>query len=120
MSINDIKSSYFIIILFSHLTEEMKLKIIKYNKNYQCLLNIKLINYKIFSGRYIEYESNGKGKEYDSYNDHLVYEGEYLKGKRNGKGKEYDKSGTGVILFEGNYLNGKRNGEGNCILKPKI
>ena len=62
MSINDIKSSYFIIILFSHLREEVKLKIIKYNKNYQHLLNIKLINYQIFSGKYIEYESNGKEK----------------------------------------------------------
>ena len=112
MSIHDIKSSYFIIKLFSHLSEEAKLKIVKYNKNYQCLLNINL-NYKLFIGRYIEYESNGKTKEYDSYEDHLVYEGEYLNGKRNGKGKEYDKYGTGVILFEGNYLNGKRNGEGN-------
>ncbi len=112
MSINDIKSSYFIIILFSHLREEMKLKMVKYNKNYQHLLNIKLINYQIFSGRYIEYESNGKTKEYDSYDDHLIYEGEYSNGKRNGKGKEYYKYGKGIILFEGNYLNGKRNGEG--------
>ena len=56
MAINDIKSSYFIIKLFSHLSEEAKLKIVKYNKSYQCLLNINLINYKIISGRYIEYE----------------------------------------------------------------
>ena len=90
----------------------MKLKIVKYNKNYQYLLKIKLINYQIFSGKYIEYESKGKVKEYDSYNGHLIYEGEYLNGKRNGKGKEYNKYGTGVMLFEGNYLNGKRNGEG--------
>ena len=108
MSINDIKSSYFIIILFSHLREEMKLKMVKYNKNYQHLLNIKLINYQIFSGRYIEYESNGKTKEYDSYDDHLIYEGEYSNGKRNGKGKEYYKYGKGIILFEGEYFNGKR------------
>jgi len=112
MPINGIKSSYFIIILFSHLSEEIKLKIVKYNKNYQHLLNIKLINYKIFSGRYIEYESNGKVREYDSYDDHLIYEGEYLNGKRNGKGKEYDKYVYELMLFEGNYLNGKRNGEG--------
>ena len=112
MSLNDIKSSYFIQILFCHLSEEMKLKIVKYNKNYQNLLNINLINYKIFSGKYIEYESNGKAKEYDSYDDHLIYEGEYLNGKRNGEGKEYDEDGKGKILFEGNYLNGKRNGEG--------
>ena len=60
MSINDIKSSYFIRILFSHLNEEMKLKMVKYNKKYQHLLNIKLINYQLFSGKYIEYESTGK------------------------------------------------------------
>ncbi len=88
MSINDIKSSYFIRILFPHLSEEIKLKMVKYNKNYQHLRNINLINYKIFSGRFIEYESNGKVRKYDSYDDHLVYEGDYLNGKWNGKGKE--------------------------------
>ena len=105
MPISDIKSSYFILKLFSHLDEEMKLKIVKYNKNYQYLLNIKLINYKIFSGRYIEYESNGKGKEYNIYGV-LVYEGKYLNGKRNGKGKEYNMDGN--LKFEGEYLNDKK------------
>ena len=56
------------------------------------------------------YESNGIGKEYNSYSDKLIYEGEYLNGKRNGKGKEYDNCfGT---IYEGEYLNGKRNGKG--------
>ena len=36
------------------------------------------------------YEKNGKGKEYNGYDDRLEFEGEYLNGKRNGKGKEYD------------------------------
>ena len=31
-------------------------------------MDIKLINYKIMSGKYIIYEQNGKGKEID-YND---------------------------------------------------
>ena len=88
----------------------MKLKTVKYNKNYQNLLNIQLINYKIFSGKYIEYKSDGKAKEYDSYDGHLIYEGEYLNGKRNGKGKEYYENDK--LIFEGNYLNGKRNGKG--------
>ena len=112
MSINDIKSSYFNIILFRHLREEKKLKFVKYNKKYQHLLNIKLFNYQFCSGKYIEYEPNGRAKEYDRYDDHLVYEGEYKNGQRNGKGKEYYKNGEGLILFEGNYLNGKRHGEG--------
>ena len=55
-------------------------------------MNINLINYKIFSGRYIIYEEKGKGKEYDN-EDYLIFEGEYLNGKKNGKAKEYDKNG---------------------------
>ena len=51
-------------------------------------MNISLINYKIFSGKYIIYEKNGKGKEIN-YDGYLIYEGEYINGERNGKGKEY-------------------------------
>ena len=84
-----IKSIYFQRIIFSYLNEETKLKIVMYNKNLQKKLNLNIINYKLFSGRYIILENNGKGKEYNSYNDKLVFEGDYLNGKRNGKGKEY-------------------------------
>jgi len=78
----------------------------------QNILDISLINYKIFSGRYIIFEKNGTGKEYDGYNDKLIFEGEYLHGKRNGKGKEYY---FGDLIFEGEYINGKRNGKGKNI-----
>ena len=105
-----IKSSFFIRILFSHIYEKGKLKIAKYNKSLQNRLNINIFNYKIFSGRYIIYESNRIGKEYDSYNDEFIYEGEYKNGERNGKGKEYDDEGN--LLFEGEYKNGKKNGKG--------
>ena len=108
--LKNVKSSYFLKIIFSHITEGRKLKIIKYNKNIQNKININLINYKIYSGSYIIYEENGKGKEYDRYNDKLLFEGEYLNGKRNGKGKEY--SYRGELKFEGEYLNGKRHGKG--------
>ena len=89
--------------------EKQKLKIVKYNKTFQNYTNIHLTNYKFFTGKYIIYESNGKGKEYDGSSDNLIFEGEYLNGERNGKGKEYygDK-----VVFEGEYLNGKRNGKG--------
>ena len=61
---------------------------------------------------HILYETNKKGKEYNSSNDKLLYVGEYLNGKRNGKGEEYDFNGN--IIFEGEYLNGKKwNGKGN-------
>ena len=105
----NIKSNYFIKMLFSHLEENIKLKIIKYNKTMQNMIDIKLINYKFLSKRYIILEDENKGKEYEGQTDDLIYEGEYLKGIRNGKGKEYDEN---KLIFEGEYLNGKRNGKG--------
>ena len=108
-SLNNIKSQYFSIFIFSFLDEKKKLEIIKYNKNLQNTLDIKMINYKFYKGKCIIYELNGKGKEYD-YDCNLLFEGEYLNGKRNGKGKEYYFNGN--LRFEGEYLNGKRNGKG--------
>ena len=117
--IDNIKSLFFMRILFSYMDEKVKLKVIKYNKNLQNIAEIKLINYKLQSGRYILYESKRKGKEYDSFSDTLIFEGEYLNGERNGRGKEYK---NGQLIFEGDFLNGKRlKGEiydenGNLIL----
>ena len=104
------------------------MKLVKYNKDIQNKICIDIINYKIFSGRYIIYEPKRKENEHNSYNDTLIfkeeikgkeyhilnnaliYEGEYLNGERNGKGKEYGLLGN--LIFEGEYLNGKRNGKG--------
>ena len=88
-----LKAIFFIRTIFLNIKEVKKLKIVKYNKSLQNILNIKLINYKYFTGRYIIYEQNGKGKEYNAEDDNLVFEGEYLKGERNGKGKEYNDKG---------------------------
>ena len=104
-----IRSKYLQKILLSSLNEKTKLDLIKYNKNLQNLMDIKLINYKLYKGNYIVYETKGKGKEYYG-NGKISYEGEYLNGKRNGKGKEYNEYGE--LEFEGEYLNGKRNGKG--------
>ena len=103
------KSKYILKIFFTFVDEKNKLDIIKYNKNMQNILDISLINYKIFSERYIIYGKNGKGKEYN-YDDKLLFEGEYLNKKRNGKGKEYGE--YCILIFEGEYINGKRNGKG--------
>ena len=109
--LHNIKSKYIIQIIFSNLSTPIKLKTIKYNKNLQNKINIKLIDYKYYSRRYILYEDDGKkGKEYFYYDDTLNFEGDYLKGERNGKGKEYYYDGQ--LEFEGEYLNGKRNGKG--------
>ena len=88
-----IKSIYFVKELFEKITDKDKLKLVKYNKTLQNIININLRNYKIFSGRYIIYGEKRKGKEYDSFYNYILYEGEFLNGERNGKGKEYDYNG---------------------------
>ena len=104
--LNNIKSTYFLKYIFSYLTKNLRLDIVKYNKKLQNLIDINFINW----GKYLIYEMNSKGKEYWYNNNILIFEGEYSKGKRNGKGKEFNNEG--IIIFEGEYLNGKRNGEG--------
>ena len=103
-----IKSINIIKRVFKQIDDGRKLKIILYNKKIKNILNINLINYKFYSGRYIIYEENGmrKGKEYNSHNDQLIYEGEFANGKRNGNGKEYNEDK--LLVFEGFYFNGKR------------
>ena len=101
--------SYFLRFLFSIIQEKQKLELIKYNKNLQEMLNISLINYKYFSGSFIIFESNEKGKEF-LFDGELIFEGEYLNRKRNGKGKEY--LDNVKLIFEGEYLNGKKSGKG--------
>ena len=71
--LENIKSSYLIRSIFSYIDEKRKLKITKYNKNFQKLNNFNLVNYKIFSGKYILYDINGKGKIYDAYKNTLIY-----------------------------------------------
>ena len=113
--LKNLKCEYFIKLFFSLISEEWKLKLIKYNKNLQNKLEIKLLNYMIYSERYIKYESIGKGKEYNAHDRNLIFEGEYINGQRNGNGKEYkisDDEGSYELIFEGKYLKGKRNGKG--------
>ena len=108
--LKDIKSKYIKIIIFSYLDEKRKLEIIKYNKNIQNILDIKLINYKFYQGKSLIYELNGNVKEYNELFDNIEFVGKYLNGKKNGKGKEYYFNGN--LRFEGEYLNGQRNGKG--------
>ena len=78
-----VKSLYFIKNLFVYVNEKIQLKIMKYNKNIQKIINININNYIHFQRKYIIYDSYGKGKEYNGYNDKLVFEGEYLYDIRN-------------------------------------
>ena len=109
--LENIKSLYFIRILFSKVTDKIKLKVIKYNKAIQKIIGINKINYKLFSGKYTIYETNKTGKIYNADNNKLLYDGEILNGEKNGKGKEFYSNGK--LKFEGEYLKGKKwNGNG--------
>jgi len=109
--LKNIKSSYFLKIIFSYTNEKTKLKLVKYDKSLQKKIGINLLNFKVFSGRYIIYTESGRAIEYMAYYDKLIYEGGYLNGARNGKGKEYE-YWVGKLIYEGEYLNGARNGKG--------
>ena len=89
MMLKNVKSMYFSKIIFSYINDKRILEIVKINKELQNNIDINLNNYKLFSGKYIIFEENGKGKEYNLYHNELVFEGEYKDGKKNGKGKEY-------------------------------
>ena len=108
--LKNVKSSYFVKIIFSFTYEKQKLKIIKYNKSLNKRLNISIDNYKKCSGKLKVGESNGYGKEYNLDKNILLFEGNYQNKKRNGLGKEYYPYSK--LKFEGEYLNGKRNGKG--------
>ena len=81
--LKNIKSLYFIKLIYIYVDEKQKLKIVKCNKSFKKNIGISIINYKFFTGKYIIYESNRIGKEYYGENDKLIFEGEYLNGKRN-------------------------------------
>ena len=95
--LTNIKSSFILKQFLSFLNEKRKLELVKYNKNFQNILDINIINYMHFTGKYIKFEKQGKVKEYD-YGDNIIYEGEYANGKRNGKGKEYIYNA--IFIFE--------------------
>ena len=107
--LNSIKSQFITKKIFSNIDYSRKLLLIVYNKNFQHILNLNIIDYINQSRKYIKLERNGKGKEYDRETNNLLFEGEYLNGKRNGIGKVYEESN---LIFEGVFLNGKRNGIG--------
>ena len=104
----NIKSHYILQMIFLNIQEKIQLELVKYNKNLQSKLNKGLYHLKTFSGKYIIFESESKGKIYDAYNNCLIFEGEYLNGKRNGKVKEYNSNQK--LKNESEYLNDKRNG----------
>ena len=84
--LNNIITIYIIKLIFSILNPYILLDLAKYNIFFQTLFDITIIHYEEYTGRYIIFEKDGKGKEYDM-NHYLLYEGEFLHGKRHGKGR---------------------------------
>ena len=70
-----IESKYILKNIFSFLTENQKLNIIIYNKHLQKKFDINIKDYIRISGKYIEGERNGKGKEYDMSKKRMIFEG---------------------------------------------
>ena len=63
--LENIKSPFIKKKIFSQIHDKVKLELIKYNKKIQKVLNIDIINYKLFRGISIILESDNKGKGYD-------------------------------------------------------
>ena len=103
--LENIKSIYFSINVFTYIDKKRKLKLVIYNKKLRNILNIGLINYKLLSGKYIIHEGNDICKIYDPFDDKIIFEGNYIKGK----GKEYYDDGK--LILEGVYKNGLKNGK---------
>ena len=72
--LQNIKSSYFIKLIYTFVDEAQKLELVKYNKSLQKNLDISINNYMYFKGRYIIYGSNGIGKDY-YWDGELIFEG---------------------------------------------
>ena len=108
--LNNIITIYIIKLIFSILNPYILLDLAKYNIFFQTLFDITIIHYEEYTGRYIIFEKDGKGKEYDM-NHYLLYEGEFLHGKRHGKGR--GKEPKNEYYYEGEYRYGKKHGKGN-------
>ena len=106
---------------------------ISYDKKNNIIYELKdgkgFIKNRNYVGEYLNGEKNGKGKEYEQYNNRLLFEGEYLNGKKwngifyniysdeifllkDGKGFIKEFYNNGDLKFEGEYLNGVRHGKG--------
>jgi hypothetical protein len=58
--LENIKSQHIFRIIIFRLNEKIKLNLVKYNNKLQTKLNIKIPNYKIFSGKRIMISDNNK------------------------------------------------------------
>ena len=107
-----IKSKKILKSLFSCLKENIKLKIIIYNKSLQDKLNINSEKFKKESNKILLIDENGFGKIMHQTNKFVFFEGKFENGKKNGKGKEYQiimselkKKNTKILIPNEKQLN---------------
>ena len=99
-------SSVETILLNTKIIGTYKIQEMKNAKNKNLIINapdIDIVNKAVWKSveiEYVNWERNGKGKEYQL--GKLGFEGEDLNGKRNGKRKEYYSDNK--LKFEGEYL----------------
>ena len=63
--LGNIKSKYILKIITSHISLKTQLNLVKYNKNIQLKLDLKLLHYKIFSGNFTTiFDNNNKQEKY--------------------------------------------------------
>ena len=108
--LENIKSKYVLIEVFSYLNIKPKLKILLSNKYLYNKTGISPDSFKFYNQKYIEYESDTMVKVYNRANGKLIYHGGYLKKKRNGIGLEFNEFGE--CIYEGEFNKGKRHGKG--------
>ena len=71
--LKNIKSEFFIKIIFMHLNNYRLLKTIKYDKFLQNKLNIGLYNYKLFKGRFLRHFKKIPVEQLSIEGFHLLY-----------------------------------------------
>ena len=121
--------AFFLFKLLGHITEKNILKMTKYNKKMQNLININpnYINGSeyndkfslIYSGGYLRGERHGYGEEFDEKGE-IIFYGSYANGKKHGRVIEYYRLGERIITFEGNYSFGQRNGIGKEYINTEF
>ena len=86
--LENIKSAIIFTTIMKKLKDELKLKLITYNKSLQVKCQVIIDHYKIIAKRYIKKDKNGNVIIYNPLNNFIHYNGGYLNGKKHGNGIE--------------------------------
>ena len=85
----NIRSKYILQIIFNHLKEKFRLKLISHCKFFQSKIDVDINDYKKNTKIRIIKNGDGTCKIQSLIDGFVYYEGGYLNNKKEGKGKEY-------------------------------